>query len=96
MDFNKKLKYEIKELRKNKDIKLFQKNVINNYISNFLYSDSTYFIDNFNKYILECIKKHKVNGDKIENDIISIFNEDWRLLSLNLVKKFEPNYDLNI
>jgi hypothetical protein len=96
MDFNKKLKHEIKELRKNKDIKLFQKNVIDNYRSNFLYSDSTYFFDNFNKYILDCIKKHKVNGDKIENDIITIFNEDWRILSLNLVKKFEPNYDLNM
>jgi|TARA_B110000259_G_scaffold56848_1_gene67108 hypothetical protein len=90
MEFNKNLKYAIKELRKNKDIKLFQKTVIANYIATFMYSDSTYFTDNFNEYILDCIKKHRVNGDKIENDIITIFNEDWRILSLNIVKKFEP------
>jgi hypothetical protein len=88
MDFNKKLKKAIKELRKNKDILFFQKVVIANYMSTFMYT-GTYFIDNFNKYILECIKKNKVNGDRIENDIITIFNEDWRLLSLNLVKRFD-------
>ena len=89
MFFNKNLKLLIKELRKNKDIKLFREKVICNYNSTFLNSNTTYFIDNFNEYIKQCIETKKVNGDKIENDILTIFNEDWRLLSLDIVSNFE-------
>ena len=89
MYFNKNLKLLIKDLRKNKDIILFRTKVIDNYNSTFINSTTTYFIDNFNEYIKQCIKVKKVNGDKIENDILTIFNEDWRLLSLNIVSNFE-------
>lgn len=89
MYFCKNLKLLIKKLRKHKDIILFQNNVIDNYNSTFINSNTTYFIDNFNEYIKKCIESKKVNGDKIENDILTIFNEDWRLLSLNIVSNFE-------
>jgi hypothetical protein len=89
MYFNKNLKQLIKELRKHKDIILFQNNVIDNYNSTFINSTTTYFIDNFNEYINQCIENKKVNGDKIESDILTIFNEDWRLLSLDIVSNFE-------
>ena len=68
---------------------LYKSNVINNYKSTFINSTTTYFIDNFNEYIKQCIETKKVNGDKIENDILTIFNEDWRLLSLDIVSNFE-------
>jgi hypothetical protein len=89
MFFNKNLKLLIKELRKNKDIILFRTKIIDNYNLTFINSNNTYFIDNFNEYINQCIKIKKIDGDKIENDILTIFNEDWRLLSLNIVKNFE-------
>lgn len=89
MYFNKNLKILIKELRKHKDIILFQNNVIANYNSTFINSTTTYFIDNFNEYIKQCIESKKVNGNKIENDILTIFNEDWRLLSSDIVSNFE-------
>ena len=89
MYFNKNLKILIKELRKHKDIILFQKNVIDNYNSTFINSTTTYFIDNFNEYINQCIESKKVNGNTIENDILTIFNEDWRLLSSDIVSNFE-------
>jgi hypothetical protein len=91
MYFNKNLKLLIKELRIHKDIIKFKNNVISNYNNTFINNGNTYFLITFNDYISSCIKKHKVNGDKIENDIIAIFNEDWRLLSLDIVKSFEPN-----
>ena len=91
MYFNKNLKLLIKELRIHKDIIKFKNNVISNYNATFINNGNTYFLITFNEYIASCIKKHKVNGDKIENDIITIFNEDWRLLSLDIVKSFEPN-----
>ena len=89
MYFNKNLKILIKELRKHKDIILFQNNVIANYNSTFINSTTTYFIDNFNEYIKQCIESKKVNGNTIENDILTIFNEDWRLLSSDIVSNFE-------
>jgi hypothetical protein len=94
MYFNKNLKLFIKELRKHKDINKFKTSVINEYDSTFQIKNNTYFTHHFNKYIEECIRTNAVNGDKIENDILSIFNEDWRLLSLNVLNNFIPNDDI--
>ena len=94
MYFNKNLKLFIKELRKHKDINKFKTAVINEYNSTFQIKNNTYFTLHFDKYIEECIRTKSVNGDKIENDILTIFNEDWRLLSLNILKNFIPNDDI--
>jgi hypothetical protein len=94
MYFNKNLKLFIKELRIHRDINKFKNSVIKEYDSTFQIKNNTYFIHHFNKYIEECIRTNAVNGDKIENDILTIFNEDWRLLSLDILNNFIPNDDI--
>tara|TARA_Y100000389_G_C17430258_1_gene502141 strand:+ start:659 stop:1000 length:342 start_codon:yes stop_codon:yes gene_type:complete len=85
------LKIIIKRLKKNKDIVMFRNEVIDNYKSTFMHEDSPYFIKHFNIYVNKCIASRKVSST-LEKDIINMFNEDWRLLSLKIVKEFKPIY----
>ena len=80
MFFSKNLKKLIKKLRINKKIILFKEGVISIYNDTFLNNGNTYFLIKFNDYFI--LYRKKVDGNKIENDIITIFNEDWRLFSV--------------
>ena len=89
--FFSKLKVFIKNFKKDKDIVMFRNEVINNYKLTFMNEDSPYFIKHFNTYIDQCVLLRKV-GATFEADIIEMFNEDWRLLSLKIAKDFKPIY----
>lgn len=91
MYFYSNLKTSIQNFKQKKDINYFRNEVIDNYKSTFNNEDSPYFIKHFNNYIDKCMKSKKVSNN-FENDIIHFFNEDWRLLSLKIVKEFKPIY----
>lgn len=95
MFFFSKLKVIIEKFEQNKDISIFRNEVIDNYKSTFMNEDSPYFIKHFNIYANDCIKSRRV-CDTLEKDIINMFNEDWRLLSLKIAKDFQPIYLSNI
>ena len=95
MYFYSNLKISIKQLKIDKDIIFFKNKVIDNYKSTFNNEDSPYFIKHFNIYIDNCIKLKKVSKT-LETDINTFFNEDWKLLSLKIVKEFQPIYLLDI
>ena len=89
--FFSKLKVIVKNFKKDKDIVMFRNEVIDNYKSTFMNDNSPYFIKHFNTYIDKCVLLRKVHAT-LEADIIEMFNEDWRLLSLKIAEDFEPIY----
>lgn len=91
MFFFSNLKKSLKKFKINKNINIFRNEIIENYNSTFINEKSPYFIETFNNYIDKCIVLTKVNST-FESDIINMFNEDWRLLSLKLLEDFEPIY----